>query len=71
MMRNILDKYSSSNNDNERGGRVGLIGLYTVLMLVLKLTGIASISWWLVFAPQLVIATIFGLVLIWWILTKK
>ncbi|WP_415276538.1 hypothetical protein [Clostridium perfringens] len=71
MIRNILDSMGGNNNDNNGGCKVGLIGLYTVLMLVIKVAGLANVSWWLVFAPQLIIALIFGLVVIWWILTKK
>lgn len=32
-------------------GGIGLFGLTFVVLLVLKLTGLAQISWWWVFAP--------------------
>ena len=32
-------------------GGIGFIGLLTIVLVVLKVTGYISISWWLVFLP--------------------
>jgi hypothetical protein len=36
------------------GGGIGLAGLLFVVLLVLKLTGLATLSWWWVFSPLLI-----------------
>lgn len=46
MSGNIVSSSSSS-------GEIGFLGLMTVVLMTLKLTGYIAISWWLVFAPVL------------------
>ena len=40
------------NVTNTNGG-IGVLGLTFIVLLVLKLTGLATLSWWWVFAPIL------------------
>lgn len=51
----------NSNASASSGGGIGLFGLTFVVLLVLKLAGIAELSWFIVFLP-LIIA--FGLTII-------
>lgn len=53
--------------NNNGGSRMSLLGVLTVILLVLKLLGLVSISWWIVFTPiilgvviNIVVFTIFG-----------
>ena len=41
---------SSSNS----GGGIGLCGIIFIVLLILKLFGLISISWWWVFSPLIV-----------------
>jgi hypothetical protein len=45
----------------------GLLGLLTVALILLKLTGDISISWWWVFAPVLIPAAVTLLIIIFFI----
>ena len=55
----------SDNNNSSRG--IGCLGVIFLILLVLKLFGLISISWWWVFSPlflSLGIALIFVLILL-------
>lgn len=41
---------SSSNS----GGGIGLCGVIFIVLLILKLLGVISISWWWVFSPLII-----------------
>lgn len=41
---------------NVNRGGVGFFGLLTIALIVLKLTGIVEMSWWLAFSPLMVLA---------------
>lgn len=43
---------SSSNNNS--GGGIGICGVVFIILLILKLFGVISISWWWVFSPLLI-----------------
>ena len=49
---------SSSSNS---GGGIGLCGVIFIVLLILKLFGLISISWWWVFSP-LIIGFVIGLI---------
>ena len=49
---------SSSSNS---GGGIGLCGIIFIVLLILKLFGLISISWWWVFSP-LIIGFVIGLI---------
>ena len=54
---------SSSNS----GGGIGLCGVIFIVLLILKLLGVISISWWWVFSPLIIgfaIGLIFLIILI-------
>ena len=60
-----------SNNSNSGGG-IGLCGVIFIVLLILKLFGLISISWWWVFSPIIigfVIGLIFLIILI--LISKK
>ena len=42
-----------SNNSNSGGG-IGLCGVIFIVLLILKLIGVISISWWWVFSPLII-----------------
>jgi hypothetical protein len=48
-----------SSNSNSGGG-IGLCGVIFIVLLILKLFGVISISWWWVFSP-LIIGFVIGL----------
>lgn len=51
---------------------MGFLEILTLVLIVLKLTGIVAITWWGVFTPIMVgYAVIFTIVLILMILAKK
>ena len=55
-----------SNNSNSGGG-IGLCGVIFIILLILKLIGVISISWWWVFSPLIIgfaIGLIFLIILI-------
>ena len=59
---------SSSNS----GGGIGFFGVIFIVLLILKLFGLISISWWWVFSPIIigfVIGLIFLIILI--LISKK
>ena len=41
-------------DSNSSSGGIGFIGLLTIVLIVLKLTGLIAISWWWVFSPMIV-----------------
>ena len=49
---------SSSSNS---GGGIDLCGVIFIILLILKLIGVISISWWWVFSP-LIIGFVIGLI---------
>ena len=60
-----------SNNSNSGGG-ISLCGIIFIVLLILKLFGLISISWWWVFSPIIigfVIGLIFLIILI--LISKK
>ena len=50
---------SSSNS----GGGIGLCGVIFIILLILKLFGVISISWWWVFSP-LIIGFVIGILMV-------
>ena len=42
-----------SNNSNSGGG-IGFFGVIFIVLLILKLIGVISISWWWVFSPLII-----------------
>jgi hypothetical protein len=53
----------SETSSNTSGG-IGFFGLFTIVLAVLKLTGLAKLSWFWVFAPVLGGIAITGLLII-------
>ena len=49
-----------SSNSNSGGG-ISLCGIIFIVLLILKLFGLISISWWWVFSP-LIIGFVIGLI---------
>ena len=49
-----------SSNSNSGGG-ISLCGVIFIILLILKLIGVISISWWWVFSP-LIIGFVIGLI---------
>ena len=43
----------SQVNNNTSGG-IGFVGLLTIVFITLKLTGVITWSWWLVFLPMII-----------------
>ena len=43
---------------------IGFMGALVLIFIVLKLTGVISWSWWLVFMPLLLLPSIIGLIFI-------
>ena len=58
---------SSSNS----GGGIGLCGVIFIVLLILKLIGVISISWWWVFSPLIIGFAIGVICLIFLILILK
>lgn len=50
-------------SNSNSGGGIGLCGVIFIVLLILKLFGVISISWWWVFSP-LIIGFIIGLLLL-------
>lgn len=58
---------------------IGFFGLLTIVLIVLKLTGVVDWSWWIVFLPLLIPLAIVTVVLaslglgglIYWVFTRK
>ena len=44
----------SQVNNNTIGGGIGFVGLLTIVFITLKLTGVITWSWWLVFLPLII-----------------
>lgn len=59
-----------SNNSNSGGG-IGLCGIIFIVLLILKLFGLISISWWWVFSPLIIGFAIGVICLIFLILISK
>ena len=59
-----------SNNSNSGGG-IGLCGVIFIILLILKLIGVISISWWWVFSPLIIGFAIGVICLIFLILILK
>ena len=59
---------SSSSNS---GGGIGLCGVIFIILLILKLIGVISISWWWVFSPLIIGFAIGVICLIFLILISK
>lgn len=51
-----------SSNSNSGGG-IGLCGVIFIILLILKLFGVISISWWWVFSP-LIIGFVIGILMV-------
>ena len=51
-----------SSNSNSRGG-ISLCGVIFIILLILKLIGVISISWWWVFSP-LIIGFVIGILMV-------
>ena len=49
------------SNNSSSGGGIGLCGVIFIVLLILKLFGLISISWWWVFSP-LIIGFVIGLI---------
>lgn len=49
-----------SNNSNSGGG-IGFFGVIFIVLLILKLFGLISISWWWVFSP-IIIGFVIGVI---------
>ena len=59
---------SSSSNS---GGGIGLCGVIFIILLILKLIGVISISWWWVFSPLIIGFAIGVICLIFLILISR
>ena len=59
-----------SNNSNSAGG-IGLRGVIFIILLILKLIGVISISWWWVFSPLIIGFAIGVICLIFLILISR
>ena len=59
-----------SNNSNSGGG-IGLCGVIFIILLILKLFGVISISWWWVFSPLIIGFAIGVICLIFLILISR
>ena len=60
------------SNNSSSGGGIGLCGVIFIVLLILKLLGVISISWWWVFSPLIIgfaIGLIFLIILI--LISKK
>lgn len=51
-----------SSNSNSGGG-ISLCGVIFIILLILKLFGVISISWWWVFSP-LIIGFVIGILMV-------
>ena len=51
-----------SNNSNSGDG-IGFFGVIFIILLILKLIGVISISWWWVFSP-LIIGFVIGILMV-------
>ena len=51
-----------SSNSNSGGG-ISLCGMIFIILLILKLFGVISISWWWVFSP-LIIGFVIGILMV-------
>ena len=57
-------------NNNKSGG-IGFIGLLTILLIALKLTGVITVSWLVVCAPFLISLTVGILIVIVYIIWES
>ena len=51
------------SNNSHSGGGIGLCGVIFIILLILKLIGVISISWWWVFSP-LIIGFVIGILMV-------
>ena len=58
-----------SSNSNSGGG-ISLCGVIFIILLILKLIGVISISWWWVFSP-LIIGFVIGILMVILILISR
>ena len=59
-----------SSKSNSEGG-IGLCGVIFIILLILKLIGVISISWWWVFSPLIIGFAIGVIFLIFLILISR
>ena len=59
------------SNNSSSGGGIGLCGVIFIVLLILKLLGVISISWWWVFSPLIIGFAIGVICLIFLILILK
>lgn len=50
-------------SNSNSGGGIGLCGVIFIVLLILKLFGVISISWWWVFSP-IIIGFVIGVILL-------
>ena len=50
-------------SNSNSGGGISLCGVVFLILLILKLFGIISISWWWVFSPLIIEVVVFFIVL--------
>lgn len=58
-------------SNSNSGGGIGLCGIIFIVLLILKLFGLISISWWWVFSPLIIGFAIGVICLIFLILISK
>ena len=62
------------SNTSNSGGGIGFFGVVFIILLILKLLGVISISWWWVFSPLIVgfaIGIICLIIIILTLISKK
>lgn len=55
---------SNNNNSTSSSGGIGFVGLLTILFIGLKLTGYIDWSWWWVWSPVWITASIVGAIML-------
>lgn len=58
-------------SNSNSGGGIGFFGVIFIILLILKLIGVISISWWWVFSPLIIGFAIGVICLIFLILISK
>ena len=61
-------------NNSNSGGGIGFFGVVFIILLILKLIGVISISWWWVFSPLIIgfaIGIICLIIIILTLISKK
>lgn len=46
---------------------MGITEILTIIFVVMKLIGVISWSWWLVFLPEIIAVGIYLIFIIWWV----